>query len=524
MQKIFRLFAVSLFSLVMALSLLPDGALAEETDGPNVNIAKIALGGGDEVEEFATLYNPTDSELNLDGWSLEYAKNDFTSAYCGLSIWADAPSGGYSQPLDGLAIPAGGILSVPQQLNNTGSGSLRVVQGAGIVHDLVGWGSEPACYETTQTSIPSSGKIIQRYLDCDIGMPVDSNVNIEDFAPVDSPSTSSLSELYTEDCLEPDDSGDDGSEPATSCEGIVISELLPNSAGVDTGHEFIELYNPTNASIGLSGCSLQLDDGPLSPFGDIVLQTGHYMAFYDDNTGITLPNSAGGTVYLLDSSGELDSVSYPGGLDDDTAWARFASGWEKTYLPTPGSANTKQPDKPLEPCPAGQFRNPETNRCNIVGSGGSTLKPCRSDQFRNPLTNRCKLRDDDSSLKPCRTDQFRNPETNRCKLISSAGSSLKPCSSDQFRNPETNRCKKIDSGYQLKPCDKGEERNPETNRCRMVRGASTDDLPEVKDVEAPIISGGYSWLLAGVAGGGVLAYGVWEWRRELLALLAKLRP
>ena len=38
--------------------------------------------------------------------------------------------------------------------------------------------------------------------------------------------------------------------------GLVITELLPNYAdpnsGVDTGHEFIEIYNPTNQQADLS--------------------------------------------------------------------------------------------------------------------------------------------------------------------------------------------------------------------------------------------------------------------------------
>ncbi|MCA9339026.1 hypothetical protein KC939_01650 [Candidatus Saccharibacteria bacterium] len=127
-------------------------------------------------------------------------------------------------------------------------------------------------------------------------------------------------------------------------------------------------------------------------------------------------------------------------------------------------------------------------------------------------------------LKPCRDDQYRNPETNRCKSIASASSTLKPCAADQYRNPETNRCKKISSSTSsLKPCKPNQERNLGTNRCRKVVkntavAGAVDEIPQDSASSKNLAP----WLI-GLAGGGVVLYGVYEWRTEIMEATMRLR-
>jgi hypothetical protein len=546
LKKLFALASVFVFP-VSALS--SEVIAVGEPSEPKVIITEIRLGGkvleaeSSESKEFVSIYNLSDEDINLAERSLriDYAKDGFSSHQCNDPVWDDG-SLTSSVVLDESVLLAKQLKSIQYSLTDSRAGSLRLVEindEGTIVHDVAGWDlsdKSAPCFEYMPAQMPginsSSRESLQRYLDCATINPVDTDNNSADFAVSDSPSPGELSGPLTDGCTPSDGEGSDGSddngtgggdlEPQTSCNGVIINELLPNPAGADGGKEYIELHNKSSEIINLEDCGFQLNSGTVRSFGSIELQPDQYMAFYDSDTTITLPNSAGGTIYLMEGDTELQQADYPGGLGDDVAWAWFDDGWEQTYSPTPGAENIKQPEKP---CPAGQLRSEETGRCRTLGvGGGSGLKPCRSDQFRNPLTNRCKLKDDGPGLQPCRADQFRNPLTNRCKLISAAGSSLKPCNPDQFRNPATNRCKKIDSGSTLKPCNPDQERNPETNRCRKVRGASTDDLAKVKDVEAPLVSGGYGWALAGITAGGVVAYGCWEWRRELLALLARLKP
>lgn len=491
-------------------------SLAEPS--PKIMISEVKLGGiiDGQPTEFVELFNANTERANLKGWIIERAKAAAVIDNCNVYPW-NVSSNIKQYPLgsdvEELYIEANSTLIVDNaiignnQFTDETSGAVRLIDpgadesSAPIQHDLVGWGGAP-CKETEPTDIPNNGTSLTRYMDCAGIFPIDSNNNLADFAVNQTPSPVTLTGLLLPECEE------DAEEEPPICTGVVLSELLPNPASIDTGKEYIEIHNPTNEVISLLGCSLRLGElGPEYALPDGVIEPSQYLAFYDSETDITLPNASGGTVWLLSTFDE-EGVKYPDALSDSVAWALIGGEWQQTLKPTPNSPN-------------------ELAQKTTEGGkgGGSGLKPCNPDQFRNPLTNRCKLKNSlTSELKPCRADQFRNPETNRCKLKFSTTSQLKPCNPDQFRNPETNRCKKKDSGNTLKPCRAGQERNPETNRCRKVRGASSGSgFAKVQDVEAPIVSGSKSWWVAGTVAAGVVGYAGWEWRREALGFLSSIK-
>jgi hypothetical protein len=533
LKKVFNL--VIFFGFFLAAVAYPIGA--QESTDDTIIITSLGNNGS---SEFIELYNASDETQIIDGWKVVYTNGSGNNEQEIAELSGSIPAGRYllftsSAYEDSLdpAIPSNQFLYNGGMADS--GGYVWLYESAAepeelVLVDRLGWGNasldeDISLVSKTVAQKPTEGEALKRCVNADLDY-VNRHNNELDFLPIGISHFDPGPYCAGMEPVVPPPAGDD-----PVCEEVIISELLPNPAGVDTTNEFIELYNSASETVNLEDCSLQLGTETPTAFGSVELTPGQYMAFSDDNTGITLTNGSSDeteyTLYLLSGGSapdELDEVVYPGGLGDDVAWAWFEDdGWQQTYSPTPGAENIKQP---IKPCPAGQERSEETGHCRSLSiGGGSELKPCRPDQFRNPLTNRCRLKDSDSGLKPCREDQFRNPETNRCKLITTASSTLKPCNADQFRNPTTNRCKKIDSGNTLKPCKSNQERNPETNRCRKVRGASSaDDLPKVKDIEAPIVSGNYSWILAGIAGGGVLAYAGWEWRRELLALLSRLKP
>lgn len=302
---------------------------------------------------------------------------------------------------------------------------------------------------------------------------------------------------------------------------LLITELLPNSASYDTGNEFIEIYNPNDRAISLKGYNLQLGPSfsknyPLP--ADQTIAAKSYKAFSDIQTGLVLPNSSG-FVRLIAPDGNTvsttDIYSEPG---EDMAWVLLNDAWQYTNQPTPSVANL--------PSLAG-------------GSGGDSegtitdLTSCPAGKYRNPETNRCKSVKSDDGLKPCAVDQVRNLETNRCRSIFSTTSlNLTPCSAGQERNPETNRCRKIGSttASSLKPCAANQERNPATNRCRN-KSASSAAAKAVRDIESQTVADRGGWFLAGSASLGLAGYGVAEWRSEIAtglrrfsALLGKNPP
>ncbi|MCA9324386.1 lamin tail domain-containing protein, partial [Candidatus Saccharibacteria bacterium] len=262
---------------------------------------------------------------------------------------------------------------------------------------------------------------------------------------------------------------------------IFITELLPNAPGNDTGLEYIELYNPNDENVILTGYQLQLGPSFTKTFtiDDRVITPHQYLAFSDSETGFVLPNASGVELRLIAPAGNTvsNSPAYQN-AQDDVSWALVEDVWIYTNQITRGSAN-----KPyLQPA--------------IEEIAGVT-----------------------SVLAPCPAGKYRNPATNRCRTIETAVSQLAPCDEDEFRNPETNRCKKVSSsGSTLTPCEPGYERNPETNRCRKVStlGVSSEaDLLDVKDVAVESAGGQLNWPVLTATFIATAGYMVYEWRNEL---------
>jgi hypothetical protein len=270
---------------------------------------------------------------------------------------------------------------------------------------------------------------------------------------------------------------------------LFITELLPDAPSVDTGQEFIEFYNPNDVAINLAGYKLQLGPGFTKEFvfAEGMIESGQYLTFSDTFTGIVLPNATGQQLRLIAPAGNTVSTTQAYiNADDDVSWALVEDIWIFTNQITPGA-----PNKPyLEPVVD-----------EVLG-----------------VT---------SVLAPCPAGKFRNPETNRCKFIETAVSQLTPCDEDEFRNPETNRCKKnSSSSSSLSPCAEGQERNPETNRCRTITTIGiTDesDLPEVTDLAIENIDGQINWLVISSALLGTLTYMVYEWRNELSHHIVRMK-
>ena len=310
------------------------------------------------------------------------------------------------------------------------------------------------------------------------------------------------------------------SPPVNVCEGLKLNEVAANVAIED---QFIEIYNPTEAAIDLTGCILQTNRSSTASFvfPESELQSQKSKVIYVNDTSLTLTKTTTGTVYLLSSDKviETDSISYAE-LAESTSWAYIDGSWRQTFLVTPNTPNVW-----LEylGCSEGYLRNPETGNCNKVATTDSNLTDCGPGKYRSPDTNRCRsLEALATALTPCDTGQYRNPETNRCRALLSTAAVLMPCAANQERNPETNRCRAIGSSDDLKECSGNQERNPDTNRCRNKSSSITADFP----VEAVSQSGEATmgWWAFGGVGTLAVGYAGWEWRREITSWVRKLLP
>lgn len=438
------------------------------------------------TEEFIELFNKNVEVVDVTGWKVEYltAKTLAASVVSTLS--------GSIEPGAFLLLARDGYLPdakvhFTKGLDDSG-GHIRLRDADGVDIDLLGWGTASAPEGVAATEL-SGGHWLERKLDTS-GAFIDTDNNATDFALNVMTSDNSSTET-----------------PAGAfCEGTTLSEILPNPAGTDTGHEFIELYNPTAAPLSLEGCSLQIAGSskvfkfPVAS----VLGAGAYKAFYDSETGLTLPNAAGGTVVLADADSE-QAVQYPAALDSDEAWISSDGQWQISNVPSPNQANVvrlepeeeSEQSSGLAPCPEGKYRNPETNRCkSLVVSVG---------------------------LAPCPIGQVRNVETSRCRSSVLAATTLTPCKAGQERNPETNRCRGVVAATNsLKPCNPGQERNPETNRCRNAAASSG----KTGNKSTPTASGGpsrTSYAIIALVAIVAVGYAAYEYRHDLQNSFAALK-
>ncbi|MGH7158099.1 MAG: lamin tail domain-containing protein [Candidatus Saccharimonadales bacterium] len=481
--------------------IVPQKAAAEDLPPPNAAllISEVQTRSAEYPNDrFVELYNPNSYAVSFAGWKLEYKpyKDGSWSNRINSSQPADAVyeigSGQFYLAATNDFAAHNPDVAVHLRLNNSAlasadGGHIRVVNPTDEVADLLGWGKADSP-KIKAALAPDAGQSLQRcFLD---GILADGGNNFADFAVYNQTSPGNALECSEpEPEPEPDPETPPGNEPGgTTCEGIIISELLPNPAGADGGKEFIELYNPTDEIIPLKGCSLQTTaNKKIFNFdANSELQPEEYRAFHDSTTSLTLTNAGGGTVWLLSPTEELQAISYPPNVADDVAWALFQDGWFATFQPTPNAANVFAGTKP---CPSGQVRNPDTNRCASENSS-------------------------EPSLTPCKEGQERNAETNRCHAVLSAANTPTVCKPGQERNPETNRCRKVAADDStLKPCAEGQERSPETNRCRKI--VASGNIAGVKDVASSSIANNPRWWLAGAAALGAVGFGAYEWRRDI---------
>jgi len=128
-----------------------------------------------------------------------------------------------------------------------------------------------------------------------------------------------------------------------------LTELLPNPDGTgnDASDEYIELYNPNGSVFDLTGFGLQSGITSLHrytfPTGTSLPPHG-FVVYSSATTGLSLSNTSG-QVALLDPFGNRLSVSevYASAKDGQT-WSLANGKWYWTTTPTPGAANViKQP-------------------------------------------------------------------------------------------------------------------------------------------------------------------------------------
>lgn len=482
-----------------------------------VVIAQIQVGvsGGSASDEYVSLYNNGDEEVDVTGWcltnkssikfacfnepGLEYVLQP--GAYIALSTTLDRPgSKGLTVKFDIRTASGGHIIA--------GDNVITLLNSRSAAVDAIKWTKNGGYAIERQWDLSQPTKILTGDSAWIWRNSLPHYGYIE--APLECANGSLVYDLTQ--CAVPP-------EEINLCKGVVISEI-----GANLDEQFIEIWNSSEESVSLVCCKLQTNRSSKTYIfsSEALLESGEYRTILIAETDLTLTKTTTGTVYLLSSDGltELMSVDYKN-LTKDTSWSLFDDGWRQTYEVTPGGKNKYEK---YAACQDGYWRNLETGRCNKIVELAA-LVDCGEGRERNPATGRCLNIPTASELAPCREGQYRSEETNRCRSIASAVSSLKPCAEDQFRNPLTNRCKKIASAddVALADCGEGRERNPATNRCRNVLTANMPNVGFAPEKVKQTAEGMAGWWAFGGVSLVALGYAGWQWRFEAGRLVRKIR-
>lgn len=368
--------ALSLACLLIV-QLTPTRADAADTPSLTISQLKITSSNG----QFVTLYNATDTALDMSRYQLEYFNSyDLGKATSTklIALSGIVPPHGYLMVNDGALLLCYQLTinSVSLGLSST-AGMVEVLalnqsapggSAVPVLQDYVGWSKTAA--PGAQTLPASANAFLQRQpADADgnpvVGAPgagswLSVQPGSEDPCAVFGTGTGSpqiqtgLSQLLPsaeapasiEQLAAPAAASAAPSMPAADI-GLMaptVNELLPNPSGTgnDATDEFIELYNPNGTAFDLTGFGLQTGTTSFRTFtfpAGTSLPPQSFTAFYSKVTGLSLSNS-GGQARMLDPFGNTISQTQPyAAADDGQAWALAKGKWYWTTSLTPGKAN-----------------------------------------------------------------------------------------------------------------------------------------------------------------------------------------
>ena len=477
----------------------------DNSDKSTEENAPILISKISQDKKYVEIYNPTNQNVNLAGWKIEY--------YTGSGVET------VGKIFKDEVILANGflVLSNDKMLagaikfdNNLGlaqsDGSVVLLRSDGSVADTVGWGNNS---KSAGSPIKGGVKIVWR---CFVGENIiDSknnflsgkNLNNQEVVPYSRPN-----------CKSPEPKPEPSKE-LNKCEGLKLSEIASN---VD--EQFIEIINSGEKTVITTGCKLTVgDSGVRENIGDIELNPGEFLTIKIKNTKLKLPKTKG-KVYLLDEAGsKIDSAEYEK-LAKSSSWSLIDDEWMQTFMITENSENIF---KEYLDCQNGYERNALGRCVKIVTPPAES--PCPAGQYRHPETRRCRKIEAEKTITPCKDGYYRSEETGRCRSIASAATkTLKPCPEGQFRNSATGRCKKIASTDDIaKECPEGFERNPQTKRCRKIKSANMPTVGSAAAEVKQVAGATWGWWVFGGVSLLAVGYGVWQWRWEISQFVRKIR-
>ena len=321
-----------ILSLIFVLAMvLHTGANLAKAASPisTVVISEVSMGTEDSAsDEFVELYNNTGNDIDLNGWTLNYKSSTGKTWTKRASIGQNAIIRSHDYYL--LASSRSGADAVMTSGMSQTSGVIQIKDNNGTLIDLVGWGSADT-YETEAAASPQAGEVLFREFYTTTQNMLDSENNFEDFniSANETPKAQPTIEQPTADVT-------------LTFPHIALNELFPNPAppGEDSSDEFIELYNPNNQVVDLTGWILKDAGGSSYIIKDKSIPALGYQVITSAESSLSLNNS-GDIIYLFSPDNNLvDNSADYGDAKEGLSWAIVGGNWDWTVSPTAGSTNS----------------------------------------------------------------------------------------------------------------------------------------------------------------------------------------
>ncbi len=305
-------------------------AMALSTPGSTtLVISEVSMGTTSSAsDEFVELYNNAKIDVDISNWSIYYKSstgNTWTKK-------AALPQNTIIHSHDYFLIAsllANADAKLSAGLAQTG-GAIQLRDSNGANVDMVGWGTSDTS-ETQVAAAAQADEVIYRPFDEQTQTTQDSDDNFSDFdiSAMATPKMPPAIETPSPDIT-------------TSYPVINLSELLPDpiTPQSDSSDEFIELYNPNNMLVNLSGWILKDAGGASYIIKDKTISAFGYLTITSAESSLSLNNS-GDIIYLYAPDNTLvdESADY-GNAKPGLSWAVVGDSWNWTVSPTPNTTNS----------------------------------------------------------------------------------------------------------------------------------------------------------------------------------------
>lgn len=303
---------------------LPGRAIAADQ---NIIITEVQTGSASSAsDEFVEVYNNSNSDIDLAGWSLYYRSATGTSWTKKATVVTGTIKSKSFWTFASIIVADTKFTS---GLSSTG-GAIEIRDKAGLQVDQFGWGSSQT-FRVSAASPSAAGQSMYRIYDFTTASFANAGNNFADFDLTDTPTPSKLPEPEK---IEQD-------TEAIKYPQLELTEIFPDpsSPQTDSEDEFIEIYNPTDTAADLSGWKLVDEAGNEFLIKDYMVEPLQRISFYPTETKITL-NNTGDSIKLINPNGEVvDESDNYGSAKEGLSWSKIGGSWQWAEEPTADAAN-----------------------------------------------------------------------------------------------------------------------------------------------------------------------------------------